>query len=356
MTLVRDRIKALTEARQSRLDGKMTLIPLYEHFPRLGEYVPGFFRGSRVKILSGTGVGKTKLAKYLSLIVPYELSKKHGLKFHTLYFALEESKEEFVDTMIVMMLKIKHGIVVDRLKLNSFYKEVIDEDTLAKVIDVTKEVEDIMTHVTVFDDIHNPTGIFKACKKYADENGTHHYTKTDIPIDGEKFMKIYDRYEPYDPEMFTMVVVDHISLLEGEYDSQLKKTLDRREAMQKWSSTYCMKGLTNKFKYICLNIQQVGMSSDDLNHFKANKLEPALADAGDNKTILRDDQIILTLYDPIRHDKDTHNGYNLRTLHKDAYRSLAVIKNRYGRSNIKLGLMFEGATGRFEELPPPTHS
>jgi len=353
MTLVKERIKALKSAREARLSGKMTLVPLYEHFPRLGEYVPGFFRGSLSKILSGTGVGKTKLAKYLSVIIPYELSKTHGLKFHTLYFALEESKEEFVDTLIVMMLKIKYNIILDRLQLNSYFKDVMDHETLVKVESVTSEVEDIMKHVTVYDDIHNPTGLFKACKQYADDNGTHHYQESEIRMADGNPIKLYDHYEPKDPDEFTIVVVDHISLLEGEFDSQLQRTIDPREAMSKWSSTYCLKGLAKKFKYICLNIQQVNMSSDDLDHFKARKLEPAMSDAGDNKTILRDDQIIFALFDPARYGLDRHNGYNLRSIGKDAYRSLSVLKNRYGRANIQLGLLFEGATGRFEELPVP---
>jgi replicative DNA helicase len=353
MTLVQERIAALQQARQARLSGKMTLVPLYEHFPRLGEYVPGFFRGSLSKILSGTGVGKTKLAKYLSVIIPYELSKTHNLKFHTLYFALEESKEEFVDTLIVMMLKMKYNIIIDRLQLNSYFKKVLDDETIAKVANVQSEVEDIMKHVTVYDDIHNPTGIFKACKKHADDNGTHHYQDGKILTATGETLKLYDRYEPNDPEQFTIVVVDHVSLLEGEYDSQLQRAIDEREAMQKWSSTYCLKGLAKKFKYICLNVQQVNMSSDDLDHYKARKLEPAMSDAGDNKKILRDDQIIFALFDPARYGLDRHNGYNLRSIDKDAYRSLSVLKNRYGRSNIQLGLLFEGATGRFEELPTP---
>lgn len=55
---VRDRILHLEEQRVNREVGKFNLIPWYEHFPRLSEYVPGLFRGEMVKILAGTGVGE----------------------------------------------------------------------------------------------------------------------------------------------------------------------------------------------------------------------------------------------------------------------------------------------------------
>lgn len=259
-------MKNLKEQRQRRLQGKHNCIPFYEHFPRLSKFIPGLFKECLATILSNSGVGKTKLAKYLNVIIPYELHKKYGVKFRTIYFALEESKEEFVDSMIIMMLQIHHGIVVDRLTLNSYYENPLSEDMFRKVELVKEYVEDIMSFVDVVDDIHFPTGIFKYCEDIANKKGKHH--KKTVSFKNGQQHEIYDYYEPHDEEEYVIVVVDHISLLAPE-----KGAMSLREAMSRWSTDYAMKIITKRWKWIVINVQQAAMSSEDINHFKANKLE-----------------------------------------------------------------------------------
>ena len=330
---------------QRRKKGLMNLIPFYTHFPRLSKFIPGLFRQGIYKILSGTGVGKSKLARFMSVVIPYELSKTSNIKFHTLFFALEESKEEFIDSMILTMLYKHHGIKMDRLTLNSYFQNPLDEGILEKIVGVQSYVEDIMTHVTVFDDIRNPTGIYKACEEFSKTRGKHHMKKIKL---GESYVTVQDRYEADDEEEFIIVVVDHISLLQSEYSSLLRKSLSKRECMELWNDNYCSR-ISNKWNWITLNIQQTAMSSDDVSHQKANRLEPELSDAGDNKTILRTDKVIFALFDPSRYGLKTYNGINIAAL-GDNFRAMKILKNRYGISNRTVPLFFEGASGRFNEL------
>lgn len=58
MSNLKQRIAELEAQRENREQGKYNLIPWYEHFPRLSEFVPGLFKGEMVKILAGTGVGE----------------------------------------------------------------------------------------------------------------------------------------------------------------------------------------------------------------------------------------------------------------------------------------------------------
>ena len=207
-----------------------------------------------------------------------------------------------------------------------------------------------MEHVEVIDNIKNPTGIYNYVKEYSQENGTHHDKSIMI---NEKDTKVYSHYEPHDNESFTIVAVDHIGLLQTEYDRLKGKKLSSHETLAKWSTDYCVGQICKHFNYCVINVQQVGMSSDDVTHFKAGKLEPSIGDAGKNKEITQDDHLIISLFAPDRHELSSHNGYNIKSM-KDTYRSLAILKNRKGRSNIKVGLYFDGATGRFKELPPPS--
>lgn len=303
--------------------------------------------GDNLFLLSDfTVTHNSKLARYLSVLMPYEISKKYGLKFKVLFFSLEESKEEFIDNMIIMVLKIKHNIVIDRLSLNSHFENTFDEATVKKIEDSIEDVEDIMKHVDVVDTIDNPTGIFLYCKQKSNEWGTHHKKVKMFKENGKEVPKeVYSHYEPNDPEEHVIIVVDHISLLAPEKGETLHQT------MSKWSSNYCVKQICKHFNWSVINVQQTMMNADDLNHFKAKKLEPAISDAADNKTVLRDSKLIITLFAPDRYELPTHNGYPIRVL-RDAYRSMGIIKNRFGISNAKVPMFFEGATGRFKELPP----
>ena len=289
-------------------------------------------------------VGKSKFARYLSIVLPYEASKEFDFDFHTLFFALEESKEEFIDSMILMMLKIHHDIELDRLTLNSYFENPLSDSILDKIISVKTYVEDIMQHVTIYDDIKNPTGIYKACLEYSKSIGKHVKKKVDF---GGEEREIYDGYHQYN-DKFVIVVTDHISLLQSEYSNQKQKTLTGRETMSLWNDNYCSI-ISNKWGWITLNVQQTAMSSDDVTHFKAKRLEPELSDAGDNKTILRSDKVIFSLFDPSRYGLKK-DGYIDLSKYPDSYRKLKILKNRYGLSNRSVPLFFEGASGRFSEL------
>lgn len=344
--MVNKRIQQLIQQKKNRENGKFNCLPFHDHFPRFSKIVPGFIKGSINTILSGTGVGKSKMGRFLSCIVPYELNKKYGLKFKTIYFSLEESKEEFIDNMILMLLKIHHGIDIDRLTLNSYFFDALDNNILDKIISIQEYVEDLMRYVDVVDNIYNPTGIYTYCKDKSIEWGKHYSKEKEFQIgDDTETRTIYSHYEANDDEEFVLVCVDHLGLMTPE-----KGASTTFDAMSRWSSDYCVKQIAKHWGWIVLNIQQTMMSSDDLNHFKANKLEPSIGDAGDNKIIMRDAKLIFTLFAPNRYELPNHKGYDIRKL-KDNYRSLGIPKNRYGRSDIRVPLFFEGATGRFSEMP-----
>lgn len=341
------RIQAIQAAKKNKESGKFNLIPWYYHFPRLSKKIPGLFRGEMAKILSPTGVGKTKLAKFLSLLLPFELHKKYGLKFHTIYFCLEESKEEFIDSLIIMILHEKYGISIDRLTLNSYFHNTVDESIIKKIIECKEIIDELLDHVDIIDTVFNPTGAYKYLRSFSEKVGKHHYKQIEIYDEKNKrtiLQEVYSHYVQNDPEIFYIVVTDHISLFNAE------GKLNHHQTLARWSADYCRKQITKNWNWTVLNVQQVAMNSDDVNAFKAGKLEPSISDAGNNKEIIRDDMLVMALFDPLKHELKKHNGYDITEL-KNKYRSFSILKNRYGEANLKIGLYFNGATGYFEELP-----
>ena len=81
MNEIQKRIEQIAKKRKNRLEGKYNCIPFYHHFPRLSKYIPGLFKGCLYTILSGTGIGKSKFARYLNIILPYEIKKKNSIIF-----------------------------------------------------------------------------------------------------------------------------------------------------------------------------------------------------------------------------------------------------------------------------------
>lgn len=80
------------------------------------------------------------------------------------------------------------------------------------------------------------------------------------------------------------------------------------------------------------------------------KLEPSTEAFGDNKTTVRDANIVLGLFAPDRYRIQEHNGYDI-SFFRDRYRSLSLLKSRDGVANKKLPLFFNGAVDFFKELP-----
>ena len=91
------------------------------------------------------------------------------------------------------------------------------------------------------------------------------------------------------------------------------------------------------------------MRGDSINE----KVEPSLDGLGDNKKSQRDADVVLGLFAPSRHNIEKHAGYDIVKL-QDNYRSLSILKNRrFGVSNGRTGLYFDGRTNYFKELPRP---
>lgn len=249
-----------------------------------------------------------------------------------------------------MMLKIKYNIDIDVLTLNSYYENPVSDEVLEKIRLIKDDINDILKNVTIVDNVHNPTGLYNTVRDYALKNGKE--VKEEVVTDDGNKLFVTKDYIPNDPDKFTIVVADHISLLEPETDSLTGKKLTDRESMAKWSSHYCLKHITKRFKFVVINVQQVAMNTDDAFHRKNKALEPEISDAANNKEILRDDHLIFSLFAPDRYDIKNYKGYDITKL-GDSYRSIKILKNRFGISNAVVPTFFEGATGRFEELPVP---
>lgn len=344
------RVKAhLINNKQVRHQGGYNCIP-WSRLSRLSKVVPGIEKRKIYLVTASSKVGKSKLAEYMFIYEPLRFIKKHrpaNIKLKVLYFSLEQSKEEKILEALSNRLFESTKQVISPTKLQSVFDNYILDDATAQLLSsFDQEFQDFESIVTYIDDIRHPTGIFMYCEDYFKKNGTIHTRK--LKIDNVE-QDVFDWYEPNDPDLYTIIIVDHLSLLTPEKDQSL------HHSMSKWSSTYAIR-LRDRYNATIVNVQQQAMDVEKQQFNQVTgksiieKLKPSQDGLGDNKLTARDCNVMFGLFAPHRYGVKEYEGYNLERLEEN-YRELSVILNRSGSASCTTDLYFNGAINYFKELP-----
>lgn len=346
--------------KQNHDSGYYNCIP-FMGMERLEMYLPGIEQSTYYLLAAASGVGKSKLARYLFIhnpIVFLENNPDSGIELDILYFSLEESKEKILLAEISKYLFTKYGLTLSIKQLASVGRyNVISAADLEKVKEAEAHVKKFLDRVTIYDSVRNATGIYKTVRNFAMTVGTY-YDKEGKPLTptevmqvtggvGETYKKV-SYYKLHNPKHYVIIMTDHLGLLQPENGETLWQT------MGKMSSSYNLH-FRDKFGFIPVVIQQLAADKERVeSNFQGktieDKLEPSLDSLGDNKTTARDVNVALGLFDPARYKIDNHNGYDITRL-KDRYRSMNIMKSRDGIANKKLPLFFNGAVDFFKEMP-----
>lgn len=361
---VKRRLGELKTIKADKDAGKIFCIP-FSSYPKLAESVPGIVPGMITMITAGSGVGKTQVTKALAVREPLEYALKNNIKLKIFYFALEESQQEFIDTMICNFISSRCNISMDLLTLQGYKEKSLDQATMDLIENNIDDVETLLENVEVIDSVYNPTGIYKYCRDHADKNGSHIYEdrefiKNKIDGDGKKYTKkettkVYSHYEPNDPNAIVIVVVDHLSLLTPEKDNVSGQMRNQHQTMAQWSTNYALKQITKHWGWAVVNViqqEQSGEKEQFTNKGESiqKKTEPSLAGFANNKEIQRDAKVVIGVYSPDRYGFEEYHGYDVRRF-RDTIRAFKILKNRFGAPNKYFHYLFDGATNRFKELP-----
>lgn len=361
---VRKRFNEIKQIKSDKDSGKIFCIP-FENYPKLSKSVPGVVPGMIQMVTAGSGVGKTQVTKALYVREPLEYALKHNIKLKIFYFALEESEQEFIDTMICNFISSRCGVRMDLLTLQGYRKRSLDQAMLELIDSHIDDIEDLLTNVEIIDSVYNPTGIYKYCRDYADKNGKHVYEMRDFiknkvddkgnPYTVTEKVKVYSHYVPNDPNSMTIVIVDHMSLLTPEKFKDTGNMMSLHQTMAHWSTNYALKQVTKHWNWAVVNViqqEQSGEKEQFTNKGESivKKTEPSLAGFANNKEIQRDAKVIIGVYSPDRYGFEDYHGYSVKRF-RDAFRGFKILKNRFGPPNKYHHFLFDGATNRFKELP-----
>lgn len=336
-------VEKLKKNKELKEQGKITSI-LFP-FKRISKVFPGWERGTQTIITASSGIGKTKLAKFLCVTSVYEFVKKQSeIKTKIFYFALEESVENFWLGTISTLLYEKYSVSLSPNQLKSLGEFQLTDEVLKQVEECEEVINDMQKYIEVVDYIFNPYGIYK----YVDD----FFKNPEIgkeEFDATHAEKVSKKYVYNDPNLWVFVITDHISLLTPEKGETL------HEAMGRFSKQFCLKGFTKKYNCVTINIQQQEAAKEKQEYYQGQsieeKLEPSLDGLANNKETQRECNLVLGLFAPERYNIGRHRGYDIKKL-GNRYRSLKILKDRdNGLINHYVGLYFNGASNFFDELP-----
>ena len=339
------RIKEYKESIDIINRGGINCIPFKEFLPRLSKHLIGIVKSTYYCITSYTNVGKTPLAKFLFVRIPfYYYTKykktKNSFKLRILYFCLEETKSQFIDSLVIAELYERYNITIDYNQLNSL-DSPLDNAILLKIEELRGYFNELASILEIIAGVSSPEGIISIIRQHAARHGKFFYKGNEVEP-GEEF----DEYVSNNDH--TIIVIDHLNLL-----NSTDRSLDLRRAMSKMSSEYLLGECIKHYGYSVCAVHQQSAEGESAEYNKFNKNECSLTTLGDNKAIARDYMVVLALDMPQRYGITEHNRYDLRKFkdRSDCYRSLTILKNRFGRARVRVSAWFTNTW--FEELPNP---
>lgn len=298
--------------------------------PKLESIIDGVTQNTYTLVFSGTGSGKTSLALYSYIYRPLMDHLNDG-NFKVTYFSLEMSSELLFAKLLCMYIFEHYGVELSTKELLSKEKGYrLSDENYRIVKECIPWLHDIENIITVHDKALNAQILYATLYKELEEEGTFTETETRIT------------YEKHNEDLVHLVVIDHLSLVRKSEGRSLKEEMDT-------ISSYLVT-LRNRCKISPLVIMQANRDSTSMDRRKAGLDNMQLSDIKDSGSPAQDSEIIISIFNPHRERLSSHRGYDINTL-GSRFRSITVLKNRYGESDVEVGVAFYGKCGLWKELP-----
>jgi hypothetical protein len=287
-----------------------------------------------------TGSGKTSFIDDAFVLNPYDWfisnQNTNGVKLKIIYRSMERSRTYKMAKWVSRKIFIDYGIIISINKLLGWTDKMTKDEHDLFLLQ-REYVEQMSDVITIIDGPENPVGIAKDLKTYALEHGKIEQL--------DEYNKIYI---PEDPNVVTIVVIDHIGLLKTTKDLSTKK-----QVIDKMSDE--LRYARDMYGYSPVIVSQFNRDINNPIRIKNGDVEPQLEDFAESSQTQNDADVVLALFDPMRYKVTDPSGYDLNKLRDEFgakyFRSLRLIKNSYGEDDVRIGLGFLGQVGMFKELP-----
>ncbi len=317
-------IQAIERGREGREQGYSIGLP------KLEQITDGVCKGVYTLIAAESGVGKSSLMLYSYIYRPIMEHLDDG-KFKISLFSLEMSADKIMAKLLSTYIFETYGVRLSIKQLLSVQKGFIlnDEcyDIVRECIPWMHKVESILT---IYDKSATANSIYSNILKELEERG--HFEETEN-------RKIY---HPDDPDLVHVVVIDHLARVFCSPGNTLKQEMDL-------ASKY-LYSLKNRCGISPIVIQQMNRGIQSMDRRKEGMVIPLTSDLKDTNSTVEDAEIILAIFSPDKAKLNSHRGYNIAEL-GDRFRSIFVLKSRYGEANVEDFIFYDGKCNKWVEMP-----
>mgnify|MGYP000928610308 FL=1 len=314
--------------------GLNTGIP-FDGFTTLSDHIMNIQQRRYDLIYAGTSVGKTAFVNNTYVFGAINFLEKHPDYIHDLeiiYYSLEIPPEDQMAKHIAKLIWEEHGILTTVNEIKSMGNIKIRPEVKMLINSYKKQMEAIQDKYIYFKTSLSPKSLFRDLVTYAEKKGTIVRDADDNIID----------YIPKNPSLITLIVIDHIGLID------YSKYKDKKEAIDLASRWLVF--FRNMCNFSPVVISQINRSSEQMDRRDGDNWHPTLSDIKDSGNTSEDANTVIAIASPFYYGVQTCLGYDI-TKYKDRYRLVKLLKNRDGKRNLLVNFLFIGEYGGYYQLP-----
>jgi hypothetical protein len=305
-----------------------------ERLSRLSGYMED---AQNIFIAGRDQVGKSSFMDYNYLIKPffdYINSNRQDYEPRFIYFSMKQSLKYKFQKWLCLYLKLEFNIVIDLPTLNNTRGKLydLDNETIQNIRSAESFFRKLEKHMLFLTKNLSPSEIFNKVKQElhnygsVDENGI--YKKSTATNHIKHFIFI-------DNTDFMNSETDGTDMLRGIF---LEKRLG--DLLNELKTTY-------KTTNIIVKPSNLGVPRN------VKESEPTFKDLG---VLQKYADIGIAIYNPFEMGNKNYGNYPILELvinGKNRFRTITLIKNNMGNSNISFGQIFLGECGYFRDAPSP---
>ncbi len=314
--------------------GLNTGIP-FEGFTTLSDHIKNIQPGRYDLIFAGTSVGKTAFVNSTYVYGAIDFLQSNPGYIHDLeiiYYSLEIPPAYQIAKHIASLIWREHGILTNLNEIRSLGSSEIRPEVARLIPQYEAKMNEIQDKYLHYRTSLSPEFLYKDLMGYAEKRGQVIRNKDNIIIN----------YIPNNPKLITLVVIDHIGLINYNNYANLK------EAMDKVSRTLVF--FRNMFNFSPTVISQINRSSESMDRREKDNWMPMLSDIKNSGNMSEDANTVIGLASPFYYGIDKCLGFDV-TKYKNRYRLTKICKNRDGEVNLLASFLFVGEIGGYYQLP-----
>lgn len=298
--------------------------------PKLEEITGGLTKSTFTLLFASSGVGKSSAALYSYVYIPLKEHLEDG-KIKIIFFALEMKESFIIAKLLSTYLYDTYHIRISAKQILSIGKDYTLPDDVYEYVKLGYEwLEKVYKNLIIFDGAHTSDKVISEIMQVLKEEGTFED----------------DHYTPNNPKQTVLAVIDHAGLLIPSNGRNKKGEID--ECANK------LVVIRNKTDLSILFIMQSNRSVANMERKKNEAfMEPMVEDIKETGTPSEAAELILAVYNPQVDKRSSYREYQVKEMGY-RFRSILVLKSRYGENQVADCCFFDGMVNKWAELPPPS--